>query len=341
MKARGPSRSTVHRSRGMTLVELMISMVLGLVVIGSVISVLVANKQSYRTNEALAQVQESARTAFELLARDVQQAGSTGCDNTGRIANVLNPGTEWWQTWFGITGYDAAQADPAVPVGTGDEERVNGTDSLQLQGVEGNGLSVEDHDPASPHFKINAATTSFNVDDILMVCDFDHAAIFQVSSYDSANVTVVHDVVTGTPANCSTGLGYPTQCTPFGNVYEFGANSRIARVAAVDWYIGNNGRSTEGGRSLYRQRLSEGTGVESEEIVAGVSNMQIRYRLDNGNDFVDAASMAPGDWANVNAALVTLTIWSADQNVSTSTSVNSGRIQRSFTNLITLRNRVP
>lgn len=328
-----------RRSGGMTLVELMIAMVLGLVVIGGVVSIVVANKQSYRTNEALSKVQESSRTAFEILARDVRQAATNGCGNSNRIANVL-PGTSWWQGWFGVTGYDDAASDPAVAFGSDQAERVDGTDSLQLQGIEGVGLSVQTHDPALASLKINALSTGFAANDVLIVCDFDHSAIFQVSNYDSANVTVVHNA--GSGSNCSAGLGYPTDCTSSsGNVYAFGPNSQIARFAAVDWFIGNNGRASEGGRSLFRRRLGPAATMLSEEIVAGVTDLQLQYRLDGTDSFDDASALGVGDWASINAVSISLTMDSADERVSTDASVNSGRLQRTFTHVVTLRNRVP
>ena len=240
-----------QRSRGFTLVELMISMLLGLVVIGGAMGVIQANRQSYRTNEGLSQVQESARTAFELLARDVRQAGVTGCNNNGRVANVVisDGPTPWWQAWFGIRGFDGTQADGAVGFGTdvaNRSNRVRDTDSMHLQGIEGTGLSVDRHQPTSAIFHINVATTSIAENDILMVCDFDHAAIFKVTNYNSSNVTVVHNTGHGeSPRNCSHGLGYPTECANPGNRYEFGRNSQIARLAAVDWYIGDNGRAVK------------------------------------------------------------------------------------------------
>ena len=49
------------RSRGFTLVELLIAMVLSMVVIGAVIAVFVANRQSYRATEGLSRVQENVR----------------------------------------------------------------------------------------------------------------------------------------------------------------------------------------------------------------------------------------------------------------------------------------
>ena len=60
-----------RKQRGFSLVELMIALVLGLMVIGGVTSVFLSNKQSFRTNTALSQVQENSRIAFELMARDI------------------------------------------------------------------------------------------------------------------------------------------------------------------------------------------------------------------------------------------------------------------------------
>lgn len=331
-------------TRGFTLVELMISMLLGLIVVGGVVSVLVANKRTYRSTEGLSQLQESARTAFELLARDVRQAGSNGCSNTNRIANVLKSGGGWWTAWAGIRGYESSQVDPAAAIGSAVGNRVAGTDSFQVQGIDGTGLSVVSHNPTSAEFKINAATTSIVPEDILMVCDFDHATIFQVTNYNSSNVTLVHNVgsTSAGPDNCSKGLGFPTDCSSTnGNPYTYGPNSQIARFAATDWYIGNNGRAAEGGRSLFRVRLGAGAVPAREEVVAGVSDMQVLYRVNASDSFVAATSVAAGDWLNVNAMQVTLTVTSADQNISTDTATNSGRLQRSFTALFTLRNRVP
>jgi len=102
------------RSRGFSLVELMVAMALGLVIVGGVVSVLTANKRSYRTNEGLAQVQEAGRSAYELIARDVRQSGTTGCDNARKMTNVLtNAGSNWWEAWEGVHGYDESQTDSA------------------------------------------------------------------------------------------------------------------------------------------------------------------------------------------------------------------------------------
>lgn len=337
---------------GLTLIELMIAMVLGLIVVGGAVSVIIANRQTHRTNEAFSQIQESSRTAFELLARDIRQSASTPCGNTDRIANtLLASGGNWWQNWLGIRGYATGTAAPAIGIGAAVGDRVAGdatdadgdgnpddpSDAIMLQGAEDTGLSIELHTVSSANVKINAATTSFTSGDILMACDFDHAAIFQVTNYNSNTVTVVHNTGTGNPGNCSQGLGFPTDCSSVaGNGYQFQPNSQIVRMTATTWYIGNNGRADEGGRSLFRRRLGPGGVLVTEEIVAGVNNMLLQYR-----EGVNAALVAvPTNWNNVNAVQVTLTLNSADRNVSSDSSVNSGRLQRSFTTIVGLRNRI-
>lgn len=335
-----------RRQRGFTLIELMVSMLLGLIIIGGATGVILANRQSYRTNEALSQVQESARTAFELLSRDVREAGISGCNNNGRMANVLDPTDTllWWQSWFGIMGFDGGQPTPAAPFGTGAAGRVQNTDVLVVQGIQGTGLTVDNHDPVAANLKINAETTDFIEKDVLVVCDFDHAAMFQVTNYNDNNVTVVHNTTNNpdvVPGNCSKGLGYPSVCSATGTPYSFGRNSQVARLSATAWYIGNNTRADEGGRSLYRVRLAPGASLVTEEVVAGITDLQVQYREQGGgvDEFRDAEDIAT--WANVNAVRITLTLQSADRRVSTDTSVNTGRLQRTFDNIVTLRNRVP
>jgi type IV pilus assembly protein PilW len=332
-----------RRDSGFTLIELMISMLLGLIIVGAVVGVMLANRRSYGTNQGLAQVQESARTTYELLAKDVREAAGNGCGSTARTANVLTPGALWWQGWFGVRAFDSTQVDPAVAIGTAVGTRVAGTDSIQVQSIDGTGLSVAVHDPVAGQLNINAAATDFVPGDIMMVCDFDHATVFQASASGAGPgvVSVSHNVGVGAPGNCSSGLGFPTDCgSVTGNIYTFPRNAQIGRLLVTSWYIGNNGRADEGGRSLYRQRLGAGGGVVTEEIVAGVTDMQLQFRADGANNIIADASLVP-DWTTISSVLVRLTARSSDVNVSTDSTVNSGRIERTFNYLITLRNRLP
>jgi len=330
--------SRLIRSRGFSLIELMVAMALGLVIVGGVVSVMLANKRSYRTNEGLSQIQESARTAYELIARDVRQSGTTGCDNARRMGNLLaNAGTVWWQAWEGVHGYDGGQTDSAVTTGTLQDQRVNGTDSVRLRGIDGRGFPIESHDATSGTIVLqtaNSTATSLTDTDSLIVCDFDHSTMFKSNTWDGSTRTISYN---GT-GNCSTGMGFPTNCDgSTGLVYTFQRNAWVGRMGAVDWYVGNNAR---GGRSLYRMRLDSGSNLRTEEVVAGISDMQIQYGVNGSDTIAPAASIAAADWANVNSVFITVTVDSSDTNVTTDAATNAGRIRRTFTYVITLRNRV-
>jgi type IV pilus assembly protein PilW len=327
--------------QGLTLVEMMVAMVLGLVVIGGAISLTLANRQSHRTNEGLSQVQESARTAFELIARDLRQAGVTGCDNEGRVANVLDAtGGEWWVQWFGgLMGHDGDSDTSAVPFGTSRGARIAGTDALQVQGLQGVPFSIESHNTGTATIR-TTAVTDIAVGDVLIACDFEQAAIFQATAVNASGQEIVHGNTGGSPGNCSTGLAHPTTCgSAAGNAKAFPRNSMLGRFLAVDWYVGASDPADDRGRSLFRRRVTA-AGEVTEEVVAGVTGLTLRFRVDGSDDFEPAGDIA--DWDEVNAVRVEIEVQSADARVSTDPDNNDGRIVRErLSQIITLRNRVP
>ncbi|HET7329538.1 prepilin-type N-terminal cleavage/methylation domain-containing protein [Dyella sp.] len=337
-------------AHGFTLIEMMVAMLLGLIVIGGVISVFLAGQQTYRTNEALGDVENGSRTAFELLSRDLRDAGLSGCDNTnGRIANVVNNGaSNWYSDWSNaLHGYDDASQDPALSSLTGTGAPVPGTSSVHILSTATADVVVKRSasggtgSPAS--LGINTPSSLLATGDLIIVCDYDHATILQITKYSGDNI-VVHNAGNGdaSPGNCTKGLGYPapTPCNSSTNdsngaVYDFANNGRIAILTAVDWYIGSNSVGTT---SLYRLNVGYGAAPPTatpQEMVRNVTGMKILYLQPPGTQFDKAANMT--NWATVNAAQVTLSLQSASQRVSSN---NSARLTRSFTSTTTVRNRV-
>jgi len=86
---------------------------------------------------------------------------------------------------------------------------------------------------------------------------------------------------------------------------------------------------------------SGGAAPVTEEIIAGVTDMQIKYGR-NGVDTIDDANAAwtTSDWSKVNSVFITLWVDSSDTNISTDTATLSGKLRRPYTYIITLRNRV-
>lgn len=329
---------------GFTLIELMVAMVLGLIVIAGVTSVFLAGQQSFRTNDALANVQDSSRVAFELMARDIREAGLAGCNSVNdRVTNVYkdapgNGGADvWWADWSNMVhGYQDASNDPAIN-GLTSGVPVAGTNSLELVAAAGAPVAINT-DTAGSDFTLNAVTTDLSDGDLAMVCSPQQAAILQIG-YAAGGTDVTYKA----GGNCSTNLGYQNNaCTGDSPDYTFPGNSIISRMGAVDWYIGTN---DENGKSLYRVSLVNKAGTltpTTQEMVRNVTAMTITYLNPTiaaiDKQFVDATTMsADGGWLGVTAVNVALTVESTAQRVG---ATGSKPISRNYAFTTTVRNRV-
>lgn len=102
---------------GLTLLELLISMSLGLLLLVGIGTVYVGSNQTYRVQQDNARLQETGRYALEVIGRSLRQAGYR--DVSASSVNPDNPAT-----WTAITGTNGSGTDPD-------------TLTLQYQGTEG------------------------------------------------------------------------------------------------------------------------------------------------------------------------------------------------------------
>lgn len=305
----GPSLH--RRSQGLALIELMIALVLGLLLIGAAMGVMLSNTQSFRTTKSLSQIQDSARLGFELIARDIRQAGSIPCGNDINIDNlVTNSGSNWYLNWNAgqLIGYSG---DTTVAGLTG---RVTGTQALTILYADNNGESLSAD--GSHSYKFDKERSSFSDGDIAFICDASQGSIFK------SKITISDDDIIATApsaGNLNTQPGI------------FAKNSVIGRLKSRAWYIREN---DQGDNSLYLAELTA-AGLQHIEIASGVSNITLRYRLTDTADF-KTASQVGSQWDLVNAVEVSLELLGQDQNVSS----DAGRLARSFSSIVALRNRI-
>lgn len=339
LRSRHSVRATC--SAGFSLIELMIAMLLGLIVIAGVVSVFLANQQTYRTNEALGDVQDSSRIAFEMMAQDIRNAGLTGCDSSskGNITDVLknspsNGGTTWWANWGNsLHGYGAGTAADTAPPNSAPVVAIAAnTDSLELIGAASAGLSVLSHSTGTTTFTLNEVSSDLATGDAMIVCDPQYSAIFQSTSFNKTAKTMGYSTATTvTPGNFSNILA------PTGVPYTFGANALIAKLSAVDWFIGATPAPVVGGFSLYRVQLVNSAGVlgtTTTEMVRNVTSMKLQYLQSGSAAFVNASAVT--NWNAVSAVQVQLTVQSTDQHAGT----GATPITRTFNAITTARNRV-
>lgn len=329
-----------NRQQGFGLVELMVSMVLGLILIGGVLSIFLSNQQAFRTNEGLARVQENARISFELMAREIREAGGNPC-GARVVGNVVNDaGTTWNLNWAGGTliGTDGVDDLDMVPTGTSATDRVTATDAIQVMGASvGPSVRISSHTPASALITVAASTHNIGTTAFVLVCDGKSAAITQVTSVNGADVYYEAGGTT-LPGNCNQGLGYPSSndCTnATGNTKQYEAGGFVADLVSGVWYVGTNDR---GGTSLFRR-----SAAGSDEIAEGVSDMQIDYLLRDeasGNldsDWADASTIA--DWSPAAAKQVVAVRLNLTLQSTSSVGTDQAPLQRQLIHVVNLRNR--
>ena len=354
------------RQLGLTLIELMVSLVLGLVLIGGVLNIFASNRETYRVNENLTRMQENARTGFDFMARDLREAGQNPC-GTKLVANLIRKTSAipWWADWNKgtVIGVEGSQnRTEIVAFGTGTNARVAGTDAVLVIRAAQDEKIVTAHDPATFDITLGAVT-GLAADDVVVACDLKNAAIFQIGTVDTAAKIINYDPSFAS-LNCSGAkLGYPApvSCTSL-VAKTLDAGGMLSKLTTSFWYVGIG---TGGKRSLYRTRIILKTisGVptvttEPEEMITGVQDLQIEYLTrnvstgalasnwvdaTNSTSFTGATASATGNWqtddaatqpSQATAARITMTLQSED-NVGT----NQLPIQRKLIHVVGLRSR--
>lgn len=336
MKQRKHNYNHAH-SKGLALVELMIAMTLGLVLIGAATGIMLSNSKSFRATQDISKTQDTTRLAFELMARDIRQAGSVPCGNSVAVKNKLtnNSGTlPWYFDWHGniqqsedaddtktkqLIGYsdhDSAKwADREHKCGSECEfltNRVTGTDILTLFYATNEGSSLKYSQSSGKPYILNQPNNNFHNDDFLFICDNQAANIFRaaVSKSDTGDMSVEKTQLNN--------LTTPTD--------SFSKNAVIGKLKSRAWYIGTN---EQGDKSLYLAELTS-AGLKPIEIAQQVDDLKLSYRIANSAEFKTADRIESLKlWQQVNAVQITLTVPIQNENDIT---------LREFTSIVALRN---
>jgi type IV pilus assembly protein PilW len=324
--------------RGLTLIEVMISVVLGLVVIGAVSYVYLSSKGAYRGNESLALAQEAGRVALDSIARDIRRAGALGCSSQLSITNqpiaisvlvpsgtATNPAAVTVDANgrpIPVQGFKPAAYTPlptSAPTGWAPPAGFNppapayyGGDILQLQIASGLPVRMSAPvDTANGNITIANNTNNFQKGDYALLADCSSAAIFQVNSLPSG-ATAPAQLLSYVTGGSVPALP-PISVTTFPTVQHFDQ---------VTYYVGTVPHSSPRQSALYRYSVS--SGLPPVEVVNNVEDMDVVYGVGtvvNGalsmsaGSFKHADAMAAADWANVISVRVALVAVGDQQGV--------------------------
>jgi type IV pilus assembly protein PilW len=332
---------------GLTLVELLVALILGLVLLAGVVTVFIANRQTFRVQEALARGQEAGRFALTLMERDLRSAGYFGCASRRDIPikNALNPsGNSYnWDYGVAVQVYNASDKStvPAYPPALENTMNANGTagklnplpvpgsDVITVRSAGGCNDTVTEHNDSSADLKLSQRACVCE-GDILLVTNCVTGVIFQAT-----NVTPDPCLGTGNSGNKTNvvhadGKGLSRKFDPGNATKDLGqkwVGGEIVKLVSRTYYVGDTGRDVDatgrGVRALYRTE----NGRPAEELVEGVENLQVWFGEDlNSNNAIEASEYKASElpvtsvnWANVRSVRLALLMHSADRAVTEQT----------------------
>ncbi|MFC4260132.1 PilW family protein [Marinobacter lacisalsi] len=329
----------MHRAAGLSLVELMIALLLGVILTLGATQVYLGTSQSYRLTDGIAHVQETVRFASTMMQRDVRSAGSLSCLQNADDVDIKLNGTRVVALGDGITGWEAAGsasgdalvaglATPADGASWSEGSGVSnfpaelvgrvvaGTDILIVNTTETVPATVTGNSTG----QINTVSASGIAQGRIILSVDDNCSsgeLFQKANNATAD-SVSMAGVSGNP-----GGFVPGNQASSGFQSTYGGDSRIAEFSTKAYYVGISGATGEpalfmqllGGNAEPRQELVEG--VESMQVMYGLSENQIRQ----ADRYVSANQVT--DWSEVMSLRVSFVVRSGGN-------ANSEDITRTF-----------
>ncbi len=315
-------QSTKSSQSGYSMLEVLVAMGIGLVVLGSAISMQVSQRKAFSVTESRLNMQTNARFAFEFIASNLRELGALGC----RTVNSYNLGDEDGSNYViamldetvpfadfragrELIGYEntgGAVWDPVIPAGftfmaAGPEigyTLTEDSDVITMRGAMGPTYSVDvgagEVTPTTIQLNMaNISNVALRQNNYAVLSQCDVAEVFQVTSAqdDLDNGLIVHG---------AGGQGFNNASASFEMDFSENSIAELRRVAVSTYFVAED---ADGNPTLFR----DVDGVTSR-LVQGVETMQIEYGVNTDSvgtrhapeqfrtaDWVDANN----NWANV------------------------------------------
>jgi type IV pilus assembly protein PilW len=317
--------------RGISLVEVLVAAAIGIVLLGVMSAIYLANRKVFQYQESYSRIQESGRYVMEVVGREARSAAYTGCGGLSQTTNIINDvGTNWWlDVDRMIWGYDSGAAALPGELRTSASTPVTDSDVFIVKyRASANESTITDHDLANKRFTVGADTL-FRQGQALMATDCSHTGVFRMSNSGSTN-KVEYDTTYNT-ANVLSFAKY----APGGFISPLITNAyyvmRSDDAAFVD--TPNPCPSTDPSfvrRVLAVRTLSGSTDGQMNSprpVVCDVQSIQLRYGVSNGTDsrlsvgqFMTATQIGtdPAKWQQVISMRVELLIVNPKANTTDS-----------------------
>lgn len=300
----------IDRQAGLSLVELMIALTLGLLLTLGLTQLLLGSRDSFRLAESTARIQESGRMAHEILGQAVRNADYWGCVKHASVQSVIDDDDDDYDP--DLHGFELAVSGSVdVAVADAADTAVTGSHVLTLKGSQSLGISL---DGAMNNASAVLDVTSIDglaVGDILLLTDCSDGVVFQATMLPPGE-KIQHNTGENSPGNksitCPAGSPNSSNCFP--KAYTSGD---IMRPYIHRYEVRPNG---VGGRPALFLVNEAGIAIE---LIDGVVDMRIQLGVASPggtavNNWVDAGAGGV-NMDNVIALRVSLLVEGPEDNV--------------------------
>ncbi|HED35649.1 MAG TPA: prepilin-type N-terminal cleavage/methylation domain-containing protein [Gammaproteobacteria bacterium] len=280
-----------NKQAGYSMLELLVAMAIGVLVLGSAITLQVSNREGFKATTSELEMKTSAKMAAEFIGTSLRSVGAMGCRTVDAYQNVQQEdrvaktapsynivltssanGTTYsanedFNAGHEILGYDANASGwvPAPDSVLNLNSMTAGSDAITLRGGVGESYVIAAgriYGDTTYNLDVQAGTDiSIKPNDYAVASSCKTAEVFRVTSVGSDNI--------GRAGGNGNAVGELTQ--------EFGIEregfAELRRVATTSYYIANNARGVP---TLYRNV----DGVSSP-LVEGVEHMMIDYGVED------------------------------------------------------------
>lgn len=345
-------------ARGMTLVELMVGMAIGLFVVLVAGTIFVSTRVLYGVGSASTRMSENGRLAMDVLQSDLRNAAFVGCRpllNDSPVIVLLAGNGGFLTTSAGLsgnrgtgssfapalTGPLAALPSASAPLPTSDVISLRVPADMTGLGI----VAAMPSTLSAPQVAASSPTNTLAAGDIVLLASCKASTMFQVTEADPATTGTLSHGLGGSfvPGNATNDLQQ-----------RFRTDATVYKMETRHYYVAPS-VLRPGTNSLWRFVVPGN--VDPEEVASGIDRLLVTYGIDGGvaagQQNVDhyAAADAVSSWDKVVSVRLQMLIATAKDNVTRSAqSVAFGggtvtfgdrRLRTSLSEVVTIRNGAP
>lgn len=300
----------MRKQFGLSLVELMISVTLGLILMTGVMKLFLSSKTVFSTQQGLSRIQETGRLAIDFLSHDISGAAYYGChrpipsDDNLKLQGTV-PGAKGLHDDFGVGIFGSDSAAPLVASLGASPITDAGViaNVLVIRSASQKGLILNDANTANALTAFSTGTADSSqcisglcADSVAIVADCNRSRVFRLSSAPEVGesaVTVRHADSWGGLDQIMDNFGVGAEILPFNTTVYFLAKS-----------------SSGVGSSLWQKTNDN----DAFELLEGVEQMRFTYATEAKPADYQLASKVV-DWKDVWSVRTELLVRSIEDNV--------------------------